>query len=94
MVAALTDRTIEPLLRAVTAEIQTDSALATQYREMLLSVQMSAIAHRLLHAGVADPDEFAELFVEPILHRWLLRSHPFTAEWIARHVARTVRAAG
>ncbi|WP_285138268.1 TetR-like C-terminal domain-containing protein [Microbacterium sp. lyk4-40-TSB-66] len=94
MVAELTDRTVEPLLRAVTAEIQTDDVLATQYREMLLSVQMSAIGHRLRRAGVADPDEVAELFVGPILHRWLLRSRPFTADWVARHVARTVRVAG
>lgn len=93
MVAELTDRTVEPLLRAVTAEIQTDAALATQYRETLLSVQMSAIADRLRCGGVADPDEVAELFVGPILHRWLLRSRPFTVGWVARHVARTVRAA-
>jgi AcrR family transcriptional regulator len=94
MVAELTDRTVEPLLRAVAAEIQADAALATQYRELLLSVQMSAIADRLRRGGVADPDEVAELFVGPILHRWLLRSRPFTADWVARHVARTVRAAG
>lgn len=93
MVAELTDPVLEPLLRAVTAEIQSDEALARQYRERLLAVQMSAIARRLAAGGVDDADAIAELFVGPILHRWLLRSRPFDAQWIADHVARTLRAA-
>lgn len=93
MVSELTDRSVEPLLRAVTAEIQTDVALATRYREALLGVQMAAVADRLRRGGVEDSDEVAELFVGPILHRWLLRSRPFSSAWIARHVARTIRAA-
>lgn len=94
MVAELTDETQEPLLRAITAELQSDETLALHYRERLLAVQMAAIARRLRRGGVADPDETAELFVGPIMHRWLLRSRPFDEGWIERHVARTLRAAG
>lgn len=93
MVAELTDPLLEPLLRAVTAELQADEDLAAQYREALLSVQMAAIARRLQGGGVAAPEEVAELFVGPIMHRWLLRSHPFDPEWVSRHVGRTIRAA-
>ena len=93
MAIELTDPTQEPLLRAITAELQTDEALALQYRELLLAPQMSAIAGRLQRSGVADPDEIAELFAGPIMHRWLLRSRPIDGGWIARHVSRTLRAA-
>jgi len=93
MVAELTEPMLEPLLRAVTAEIQADEALASQYREALLSVQMSAIARRLRDGGVTAPAEVAELFVGPIMHRWLLRSHPLGPDWVSRHVDRTIRAA-
>lgn len=92
-VAELTDPIHEPLLRAVTAEIQTDDRLATHYRELLLEPQLGAIADRLRRANVADPEEISELFVGPILHRWLLRTHPFDSTWVRRHVARTLGAA-
>ncbi|MHA7984483.1 TetR-like C-terminal domain-containing protein [Rathayibacter sp. CAU 1779] len=92
-VAELTDPTHEPLLRAVTAEMQADEGLATQFRELLLSPQLRAIAHRFRRENVPDPNGAAELLVGPIFHRWLLRTGPFTSEWIRGHVARTVRGA-
>jgi AcrR family transcriptional regulator len=92
-IAELTDPTHEPLLRAVTAEIQSDQALAAQFRELLLEPQLRGISDRLRHAGVADPEAAAEMFVAPIFHRWLLRSHPFDPVWVTAHVARTLRAA-
>jgi AcrR family transcriptional regulator len=93
MVAELTDRTQETLLRAVTAQLQDDEALAAQYRESLFDIQRDAVAGRLAAAGVDEPDEIAELFFGPILHRWLLRTRPFDDGWVRRHVERTVRAA-
>lgn len=92
MVSELTGAETEPLLRAVTAEVQIDAEVAAQYRALLLAPQMAAIARRFRDAGAVDPEECAELFVGPLLHRWLLRSQPFSREWIARHVTRTVRA--
>lgn len=91
-IAELTDPTHESMLRAVTAEIQSDEGLAAQFRELLLAPQLLGISERFRRADVADPDGAAELFVAPIFHRWLLRSHPFDAAWVAAHVARTLRA--
>lgn len=90
----LTSPATEPLLRAVTAAIQTDSELARQYRELLLEPQMSAITQRLEHGHVVDPDAAAELLLGPVLHRWLLRSGTFDHDWMERHVDRTLRGAG
>ncbi len=90
-IAELTDPTQEPLLRAVTADMQSDDALATQFRELLLGPQLRGIANRLRQGNVPDPDGTAELFVGPIFHRWLLRTRPFESEWVTAHVARIVR---
>lgn len=93
MIAELTDPGQERLLRAVTAELQSDEDLAAQFRELLLEPQQRAISHRLQQAGVPAPDDVAELFVGPIFHRWLLRSRPFRSEWVAAHVERTLGSA-
>ncbi|WP_431075493.1 TetR/AcrR family transcriptional regulator [Microbacterium phyllosphaerae] len=93
MIAELTDPDHERLLRAVTAELQSDEELATQFRELLMAPQLRAISHRLNDAGVPAPDDVAELFVGAIFHRWLLRSRPFRSEWIAAHVERTLAGA-
>jgi AcrR family transcriptional regulator len=90
----LTSPATEPLLRAVTAAIQTDSELARQYRELLLEPQMSAVAQRFERGGATDPDAAAELLMGPILHRWLLRSGTFDRGWMEHHVDRTVRGTG
>lgn len=89
----LTDPVTEPLLRAVTAAIQTDTALADQYRQLLLEPQMDAVARRLRQGGVTDADAIAELLFGPIFHRWLLRSGAFEDARAERHVVRVVRAA-
>jgi len=89
-IAELTDPTQEPLLRAVTAEIQFDDVLAAQFRELLLGPQLRAISRRLGQANVPDPDDVAELFVGPIFHRWLLRTRPFDAAWVTAHVGRVL----
>lgn len=91
IVAELTDPIEEALLRAVTADLQSDTALAAQYREMLLGPQLSAIAARLDEAGVPASDDVAELFVGPIFYRWLLRTRPFDSEWVTAHVGRIIR---
>jgi len=90
-IVELTDPVQEPLLRAVTAEIQFDEDLAAQFKELLLEPQLRGIAHRFRQAGVPDPDDAAELFVGPIFHRWLLRSRPMDSGWVREHVARTLR---
>lgn len=91
MVAELTDPIEEALLRAVTADLQSDAALATQYREVLLGPQLSAISARLDEAGVPASGDVAELFVGPIFYRWLLRTRPFDVEWVTAHVGRIIR---
>lgn len=90
----LTSPATEPLLRAVTAAIQTDPELARQYRDLLLAPQMSAVAHRFETGGAVEPDAAAELLLGAVLHRWLLRSGPFDQDWIERHVERVVRGSG
>lgn len=92
-IAELTDPIHEPLLRAVTAEMQSDESLAAQFRELLLGPQLSGISDRLRRGNVPDPEGIAELFVGPIFHRWLLRTQPFGSEWVKAHVAHTMRAA-
>ena len=94
MIDELVDPTQERLLRAVTAELQSDDALAAQYRDLLLAPQLAAIADRFRQAAARDPEDVAELFVGPIFHRWRLRSRPFDAEWVAAHVERVMRSAG
>lgn len=91
MIAELTEPVEEALLRAVTADLQSDAALAAQYRELLLRPQLSAISTRLDQAGVPASEDVAELFVGPIFHRWLLRSRPFDSEWVSAHVERVIR---
>lgn len=87
----LTDPAHEPLLRAVTADLQRDEELALQYRERLLDPQMKAISDRLLQGGIEDPDSTAELLLGPILHRWLLRSRAFEEGWAKAHVQRVLQ---
>ena len=94
MIDELTDPAQERLLRAVTAELQSDDALAAQFRELLLGPQMSGVSDRLRDADVRDPEDVAELFVGPIFHRWLLRSRPFDADWVTAHVERILRSTG
>lgn len=94
MIDELTDPPQERLLRAVTAELQSDDGLAAQFRELLLEPQLTGITDRLRQSGVRDPEDIAELFVGPIFHRWLLRSRPFDAEWVAAHVERVLRSVG
>jgi len=89
-VQELTSPATEPLLRAVTAAIQTDLELARQYRERLLEPQMAAVAGRFGQAGAADPAAAAELLLGPVLHRWLLRSGDFDREWVQRHIDRVL----
>lgn len=91
MIAELTDPVEEALLRTVTADLQSDAALAAQYRELLLEPQLSAISARLDEAGVPAPGDVAELFVGPIFYRWLLRTRPFDSEWVSAHVGRIIR---
>ncbi|TQO19905.1 TetR family transcriptional regulator [Rhodoglobus vestalii] len=92
-IAELTDTTHEPMLRAITAQMQSDDGLAAQFRERLLTPQLAGISDRFRRENVPDPYGIAELFVGPIFHRWLLRTHPFDSEWVTAHVARTLRAA-
>ncbi|SKA86920.1 transcriptional regulator, TetR family [Agreia bicolorata] len=91
MIAELTDPSEEALLRAVTADLQSDAALAGQYRDLLLGPQLGAISARLDEAGVPASGDVAELFVGPIFYRWLLRSQPFDSEWVSAHVGRVIR---
>jgi AcrR family transcriptional regulator len=94
MVAELTDSREEPLLRAVTARLQSDPELAAQYRDLLLKPQLRAIATRLDRSGVPESEDVAELFVGPIFYRWVLRTRSFDDEWVRAHVRRVLRGVG
>lgn len=80
-VAELADPATDRLQRAVTAEIQSDPALAEELVRRLLTPQLTATAQRLRSAIDAgqiaesvDPDLATELLFGPIFHRWLLRT--------------------
>lgn len=91
-ITELTDPATERMLRAVTAEIQTDDALGGQLRARLLEPQLHAVEQRFARGGVADAEAAVELFYGPVFHRWLLRTKPFDADWVRAHVRRTLRA--
>lgn len=80
-VAELADPATDRLQRAVTAEIQSDPALAEELVRRLLGPQLAATAVRLQAAidagqidGTVDPPLATELLFGPIFHRWLLRT--------------------
>lgn len=87
----LTEPNLEPLLRAVAAEIQSDEKLAAQYHELLFRPQFESISRRFQVAGASDPEGAAEAFVGPIFHCWFLRTHPLDTRWTKAHVARVIR---
>ena len=80
-VAELDDPATDRLQRAVTAEIQSDHALAEELVRRLLGPQLTATAVRLRSAidtgqidRTVDPSLATELLFGPIFHRWLLRT--------------------
>lgn len=80
-VAALIEPANDRLQRAITAEIQTDIAVAEELVRRLLRPQLDACAARIasgIRAGQIDSsvDEglAVELLFGPIFHRWLLRT--------------------
>jgi AcrR family transcriptional regulator len=93
-VAEMTDPDEERVLRAVTAELQTDETLASQLRSRLLDPQLAAVADRFRRAGVAEPEGATELLYGPVFHRWLLRTGVLDEDWVRAHVRRTLRAVG
>lgn len=77
----LADPATDRLQRAITAEVQTDLAIAEELVRRLLRPQMEATAARIRSGIVAgqvdasaDPDLVAEMLFGPIFHRWLLRT--------------------
>lgn len=91
-VAELTHPTMERLLRAITAEVQTDRRLAADVVTGLLQPQTDAVAARLRESGIVEADAGAELLFGAVFHRWLLRTGDFSQEWIGGHVRRTLHA--
>ncbi|MBE0009917.1 MULTISPECIES: TetR/AcrR family transcriptional regulator [unclassified Arthrobacter] len=91
-IAELRDPVHERLLRAVTADMQTDEDLASQFQDRLLSPQLRAVSDRFRQSGIENSDDAAELLLGPILHRWLLRTRPFDPDWVRAHVGRVLRA--
>jgi AcrR family transcriptional regulator len=92
-VAYFTDPTNDKLLRAMTAEIQYDTQLATAVLDGLLRPPFDAIVARIDKAGLTmpsgsgvDPEIVAEELVGPILHRWLLRRAPLDEHYVNRLV--------
>ncbi|MCY1043296.1 TetR/AcrR family transcriptional regulator [Corallococcus sp. bb12-1] len=84
-VRELTDPRFELPSRALTAESQSDPALAQQFVEAVLRPHLTAIQERLRAAQRAgqvakgvDLSVAVELLVGPLFHRWLLRTAPLT----------------
>ncbi|MGO2521567.1 TetR/AcrR family transcriptional regulator [Specibacter sp. AOP5-B1-6] len=80
-VAAMVEPANDRLQRAITAEIQTDIAVAEELVRLLLRPQLDACAARIasgIRAGQIDASVDSGLAVEllfgPIFHRWLLRT--------------------
>lgn len=91
-VEEMTDPPMDKLLRAVAAEIQSDDPVALELSTQLLVPQLDAVSARMARGGITEPDEAVELLYGAVLHRWLLRTRPFTTTWVAAHVTRTLRA--
>lgn len=90
-VAEMTETRREPLLRAVLARVQEDDALAEHLRDRLLQPQLEAVATRLHRDGVEHADTVAEMMLGAVLHRWALRTGPFTDTWIDGLVVQALR---
>jgi AcrR family transcriptional regulator len=81
----LNDPTLEIPARALTAEGIVDARLGTEFVEKLLEPQLALYVTRLRSAqeaghmrADADPRIALELFIGPLMHRWLLRTQPLT----------------
>ena len=82
-VAEMADPDFQAPGRAMTTEIQTDPALAREYRERLLGPNVEAVKVRLRSAQEAgqvgadvDLDVAVEVIFGPVYYRWLLRLGP------------------
>lgn len=74
------------LLRALAASIQTDEALARDYRRRLLEPQLAQV-HAVLRAGGSlDPERTAELLIAPVFYRWFMRLPRMSEAERALHV--------
>jgi AcrR family transcriptional regulator len=98
-VAEFADPAFEAPLRALTAQIVDDPALAALYRERLAGPVDEAKKERLRsgqRAGQlradADLDLVLEVLYAPLQQRWLHRSGPLTAEYADALVDVTLRA--
>ncbi|WP_229052830.1 TetR/AcrR family transcriptional regulator [Aeromicrobium sp. Leaf350] len=92
MVAELTDPPSDAMMRHVVALLPDRPGLGEELQERLLRPQVAAIEARFERAGVAESGPAAELLLGPVFHRWLLRTGPFSEQWIATHVRLVVQA--
>lgn len=93
--AAIEEISAEPnatLLRALAAVIQTDEAVAREYRERLLDPQLEQVHAVLREAGCLDPTHTAELLLSPVFYRWFMRLPAMTDDEVTTHVSRVLRA--
>jgi AcrR family transcriptional regulator len=94
-----TDPAFDSLIRALTAVIANDTALAAEYREKLARPLEEAKKARLRsaqRAGQLDPGADLDLVLDvlyaPLFQRWLHRSAPLTAAYADSLVDTTLRA--
>ncbi|HEY1176846.1 MAG TPA: TetR/AcrR family transcriptional regulator [Phytomonospora sp.] len=87
-VAEMGDPDFQAPGRAMTTEIQTDPALAREYRERLLGPNLEAMKARLRSAQEAgqvaagvDLDVAVEMIFGPVYYRWLLRLGPLDDDY-------------
>lgn len=78
------------LLRLLAATIQTDEAVAQQFRQRLLEPQLTQITDFLTSAGYAATSASTELLLAPIFYRWFLRLPALRDDELREHAERTL----
>lgn len=76
------------LLRALAATIQTDEAVAKQFRERLFTPQQAQVTRLVAEGGYAHPHAATELLLAPIFYRWFLRLPQFNDDELTEHAER------
>lgn len=87
--AAVEEISTEPrhsLLRTLSASIQTDEAVAHEFRDRLLTPQLAQMRELVRGEGARDPVWATEMLLAPIFYRWFMQLPQFDDAELAEHV--------
>lgn len=76
----------QSLLRRLAADIQTDVAIADEYRTRLFEPQSAQFRELAERAGARDADRVVDVLLGPVFQRWFLRLDPPSEVEITRSV--------